>query len=304
MNVYKSKFNAKSKPLILEKSAISNEEDVKFKILVLPKNTSLYALFADASVFNNMSMTIVMCNIFIVVEGSLSGDILDTIESYIEKNITETFKINEPVTIRPYGVAASVEDAISSYKNITIHYSGFSNDLYNYINYRSLNEVCIDEYNEIITYKHLNDRKLFSSVSGKVAEDRSVSIFEFYPLKNVTTVFIIPDEFYILPESKNRIALMKIGVFTFWLVSRYHSFFNRNDVPELVTASSFSVSSLPSLTMSNLYNVFQKYEFYNLNTSESCIYSEDVANNLLFFVGIYDLSNSFKYAKCFDMITY
>ena len=304
MIVYKSKYNARSKPRYFEKTAVSNEESVMFEVFVLPKNTSLYSILSDKSTFSYISMTVVECIIYICVTDPITIDLIDEIEKFIKDTVTNVVLTKDPLKIKPVSVVNSTSKALEIFKNICLFYSSFENDIYKYINYRNETNYAIDEHDELVCYRTMIDRNAFNPVFGKVMNSsRKVLIFNFYPLKCSNMVYLLPEDFYIIPESNNRVALITFEeTFTFWLVSSKHPFFNLNKEPQKIVSSKFCLKSLSNVTLNKLYEVFQLYNFNDIKTSTSCIYSEDDDCNLMLFVGIYDLANSFKYSKCFEFL--
>ncbi|UVT30835.1 hypothetical protein PvNV_031 [Penaeus vannamei nudivirus] len=303
MFVYKSKFNANHRPERLEKTALNDKHSSQFIIYIIPKNVSIYSAIVDPSTFGSLSLNITSCNIFIYTDVELDGDVLTNIEEYIEKNVSGYVTLYDPMKIKIIGMSESPHAAISSLGNINLFYSSHKNKSFEYINYRNKEYDTIDAYDSIISYRQLADRNIFTSLCGKVFKDGGgVALFQCAPLKRADKVFILPPEFYVLTESNNKIALLRTENFTFWLVTIKNTFINETKQPIPIATSSFCLKSLSNITINEAFEVFRKYSFGIMQTTDNCLYSEDAMNDMMLFTGIYDLPNSFKYAKCFDML--
>ncbi len=303
MWVYKSIYNVIAKPEILTKHIYNNndiENEILFKIWIIPQNVEIYNLFKDEKNFSSISLNITNCSIFIQSDISFSSTILSDIELYISHNIPKVYNIPPSVSISPIGVVENPTNAVYINGNINMFYPTHTNDVFTYYNYKNNNALKIDIYDTLVCYKTLRDRKAFVNMCGKVMLNKKVALFNLYPMKYGNIVYILPEEFYILPESNNKIAIVMIQNFTFWLVTKNHTFINNNNNPIEINSSFFCITTLKNSTIKDIYNVFKNYNFTNIKNTSKCFYSEE--EDLMFFMGVYDLKNSFKYTKCFSQL--
>ncbi|UHB41770.1 hypothetical protein MrNuV_ORF047 [Macrobrachium rosenbergii nudivirus] len=309
MFIYKSKYNSdQSLPLKIEKSLIiqDTKEYFNFVVLVIPINAPLYMVVADDSYFLQLQMVDDKCNIFIMSKEFLSRQHINLIEDFISHNVSETKPIPEPIPIRCIGKSTSAIDSFN-YNNITLHFNSFTNNYYNFINYVSNDPEHIHIHDSRICYKKLHTRMNADLIHGKVnGFTRGVNIFQWYPMLNTPTVYILPNEFSILKRSNNRVAFINVDNYYFWLVTDKHSFLNDNlidsDNSALYKTSAFCSTNLNQQSLNAIFNVFKKYNFNNYIINESAIVAEDIQSSLLFYTGVCKTSDYSQYSKCFDLL--
>lgn len=305
MIVYKSIYNTNSKPtiadahIILPSTSNDNTDVLKTKIYIIPPDEVLYNIIADELNFTKLSMTNVFCSIYFTADNILSKEILAAIEAHI----LGTYKgeLNDQYCkIKYFEKIKTVRDAVNLYKQITIHSSVHSNEIFTYSNYSS--DICqIDFYDSRVTYVDIQDRHNTSFLNGKLNDDYEVLLFRMHPISNYK-VFVIPDNFTILKATNNKVAFATINNYVYWLVTHYN-FINDNSINDAEPlATKFCPQSQSINTISSMLSVFNDFKFNDPQFAETCIMCEDRENSILMFVGIFNLQYGNEYGKYFEKL--
>ncbi|QBB28640.1 hypothetical protein HgNV_035 [Homarus gammarus nudivirus] len=303
MYVYKSIYNAVTIPTIYKKNLVLPETEnlITFNVYILPTNVSVYQMIKYPADFSYVSSSIVPCYVYIKTEDKLSDSLIDTVETFIQKDIESVVRGENPVTINTFEIVDSAKQAISLYKNITLFIPIHSNELFVYDNYNNVRDNTISCYDSKISYIHLNDRDDVQFLCGKCLRDETVALFNYYPISGGDMVYIIPEDFSIIENTNNKIACIEHNEFVFWLVTTN---ILMNDTPksESFMCTKFCPKSQSIEEINQLLKVFTKYKFTNIKIMDSAIAAEDVEHSLLLFVGIYNLQYANKYTKYFELL--
>nr|WOZ57620.1 hypothetical protein MmNV_27 [Menippe mercenaria nudivirus] len=309
MIVYRSIYDTFAEPSVINKELVmaGSLNVIKFKIVTIPHNSSIYNLLHDYKEYANLETIQDECSIFFVSDFILNDEVKSQIENFIQKQFNA--KPNENCEVVHYFAnRTSVSSCIDFYSSITLHIPthsvrGDQNDSFHYINYRSINRPeLIDMNNSIVQYVKLKDRHHFSTVHGKLRENNTVSLFHHYPVE-CDKVYILPDSFNILTQGYNKIAYYNHDNFIFWIVT-HHTFISESGQPtsSIINTTKFCPQELSADSVSAIFNIFAEYGFDTPSIEKSSIVARDDNCSLLMYAGIYNLQHGNEYSKYFANI--
>ena len=236
----------------------------------------------------------VWSKMYVVSDMELNEQQITTLDSklqglYIDLKIDKPKKISYIYQYRMIEQQPSLMNAIETYDNITIHYPDIISDDYVYYNVVTpRKQGCIESNDDRINYRLLEKRQTFSSIHGILNTiDGSVDIFNYFPLVRTTNVYVLGPEWFIVPGTQ-QVAVLQIDSMVFWLITR-DSFISKTNnvcVLEDLKYNTFNANRLNLQQLDAIQNVFTRYNFTNLSSTEHRIMGMD--NNLIMYIGVCD----------------
>lgn len=174
--------------------------------------------FADTSCDNGES------RIFIVAAGPLPADTvlavidskLDTIHADLDLPAAAVVRKTNQFAYRPIERRPSLDDALSAYASVHVHFPYFFSARYNYVNASAV-EAAIDTNDDCLRIVSLKERHKFSPTHIKLNADGTVDVFTFFPLKDAPVCYRLGDEWTVVNAKCATLEVAGAGVF--WLVT-------------------------------------------------------------------------------------
>lgn len=275
---------------------------IPIELVVIPKFLSIRYVIENPTFYVE---GLANCNIYIKSEKPLD----DKVFPYIYSKIAEDYKLylkyyphSKPLNIL-YNVK-NLREALRRFNKITLHFSEYNDGKYYFKNIDSdkFSTHYGDDYIEYVNFNYRNNNNF---IHGKFdLDDESINLFYGYPIKGTKRVYILPDEWYILRESNNKIAIKYINNIIFWLVTDKYTFINDNfnSKNDVVATSLINFNNLDTHEINSLVSYFNDLGFFNKQINERSIYSNDASNNLFIFTGLlyeFELGNYIKTMKLF-----
>lgn len=273
--------------LLLPKKENEDLKNIKLKIFIIPNYVSIKTILQKPELYKEYNNNKAICNIFIVTTTELTTDLVTLLESQIHEDYKSTLiEFAPPKPIKVISTIETVHLAIDIYKCITLHFTEYATENYIYKNTHSFNKNVTHQGDDCVEYLNFASRySILKTTHGKVTGDGQVNIFNAYPIDTAYKVVILPNDWYILPQSNNKIAIKQHANIMLWMVT-LHTFINTGIMTYPIGTSVIEANKLTNLEIDYIIDIFNKLEFYNLTITERGISSTDEINSLFIFSGL------------------